>query len=112
MKHFPPKRQFSKLLLMNFLPEFLTEKKTSNEQFNLCEAKIFLDEIMKSINSQTNGYPANDGLTAEFDKLFANELAPDFLDIYGSWGKLGTVGVISRTGIMSIKFLRIDCKKH
>ena len=41
--------------------------KISNEYFNLCEAEISLDEIIKSINSETNNKPpGNDGLTAEF----------------------------------------------
>ena len=35
-----------------------------------------LDEIIKSINSQTNESPGNDDLTAEFYKHFSNELAP------------------------------------
>ena len=39
--------------------------------FNLCEAEISLDEIIKSINSKTNNkLPRNDGLTAEFWTLF------------------------------------------
>ena len=37
----------------------------SNEQFNLCETEISLNEIMKSINSETNNKPSgNDGFTA------------------------------------------------
>ena len=45
-------------------------KKISNEHFNLCEAEISLDEIIKSINSETNNKPpGNDGLTAEFYRL-------------------------------------------
>ena len=51
MKHFITWRQFPKLLLLNFLPKFLTEKKISNEQFNPCKAKISLAEFIKSLNS-------------------------------------------------------------
>ena len=48
---------------MNFVAKFLISK----EHFNLCEAKISFDEIIKSINSETNNKsPVNDGLTAEF----------------------------------------------
>ena len=37
-----------------------------NEHFILCEAEIFLDVIIKSINSETNDKPpGNDGLTLE-----------------------------------------------
>ena len=51
-------------------------KKISNEHFNLCEAEISLDEIIKSMNSETNNEPpGNDGLTAEFYRHFSNELA-------------------------------------
>ena len=77
-------------------------KKISNEHFNLCEAEISLDEIIKSKNSETNNEsPGNDGLTAEFYKHFSNELAPVLFYVYDSWGKLGTMGVTFRTGIIS-----------
>ena len=37
----------------------------SNEHFNLCEVEISLDEITKSINSETNNKsPGNDSITA------------------------------------------------
>ena len=36
-----------------------------------------------------------------FYKHFSNELAPALLDVYDSWGKLDTISVISRTGIIS-----------
>ena len=62
-----------------------------------------MDEIIKSINSQTNKKsPGNNGLTAEFYKHFSNELAPVLLDVYDYWGKLGTMDVTSRTGIISV----------
>ena len=50
--------------------------------------------MIKFINSETNNKPpGHDGLTAEFYKHFLNELAPVLLDVYGSWGKLDTMGV-------------------
>ena len=53
-----------------------------------------LDEIIKSTNSQTNNNSlGNDGLKAVFYKHFSNELAPVLLDVYDSWGKLGTISV-------------------
>ena len=53
-----------------------SRKRISYEHFNLCEAEISLDEIIKSINSETNNKPpGNDGLTAEFYRHFSNELA-------------------------------------
>ena len=82
MKQFTSRGQLPKLLLLNFLPKFLAEK-ISNEQFNLCEAEISLDEIIKS-NSQTDESPGNDGLTARFYKHFSNKLAPVLLDGYDS----------------------------
>ena len=46
-------------------------KKICNEHFNLCESEISLDEIIKSINSETNNKPpGTDGLTAEFINTF------------------------------------------
>ena len=43
--------------------------------------KISSDQIKQSIKSQTNESPGDDGLTAEFYKLFSNELAPLPLDV-------------------------------
>ena len=47
-----------------FVGKIPNRKKISNEHFNLCDAEISLDEIIKSINSETNNKPpGNDGLT-------------------------------------------------
>ena len=79
----------------------------SHEPFNLCETDISLDEIIKSINSETNNKPPdNDALTAEFYKHFSNELATVLLDVYGSWGKLDTMGFTYKTGIISATYKR------
>ena len=51
-----------------FVCKIPNRKKISNEHFHFCEAEISLDEIMKSINSETNKPPDNNGLTAEFYK--------------------------------------------
>ena len=60
----------------------------SNEQFNLCEVEISLDEIIKSINSETNNKsPGNDGLTVESYTHFSTELALVLLDVCDSLGK-------------------------
>ena len=64
--------------LLNKIPN---KKKTSNEQFNLCEAEISLNEITEPINSQKKKKKKNDGLTAENCNHFSKELAPTFLDI-------------------------------
>ena len=68
--------------------------------------------FIKSINSKTNNKsPDNDGLTAEFYKHFSNELTPVLLDAYEPWGKLGTMGVTSRTGISMIFYIKKVIKK-
>ena len=52
--------------LLTFVSKFLTER-ISNEQLNFWEAKIYLDLIMKSINSQANNKSlGNDGFIADF----------------------------------------------
>ena len=51
-----------------FVCKILNRKKTSNEYFILFEAEISLDEMIKSINSETNKPPYHDCLTAEFYK--------------------------------------------
>ena len=40
-----------------FVCKLPNKKKISNEHFNLCEAEISLDEIIKSINPETNKKP-------------------------------------------------------
>ena len=35
---------------------------------------------------------------------FSNELAPVLLDVYDSWGKVGTMDVTSRTGIIYVLY--------
>ena len=85
-----------------FYSKIPNRKKISNEHFNLCEAETSLDEIIKSINFETNNkFPVNDGLKAVFYKYFSNELAPVVLVVYDSWIKLGTTSVTFRTGIIS-----------
>ena len=95
MKHFTRRRQVPNLNASNaeFFSKIPSSKKISYEQVNLCKAKISLDEIIKSINSQTYESPSNDGLTTEFYKQFSDEQAPVLLDVYDLWGKLGNMGV-------------------
>ena len=101
MKNSTPRRQFP-----SKIPQ---RKKISNEDLNLCEAETSLREIIKSINSQANNKsPGNDDLKAVFYKHFSNELTPVLLDVYDSWGKLGTIRVTSRTGIMSAMYKKGD----
>ena len=58
--------ELPQLLLLNLLAKFI-----SNKHFNLWDAEIFSDEIIKSINSETNSKPpGNDGLTVEFYRHF------------------------------------------
>ena len=104
-------KQTSTVTTTEFLSKIPNKKKISNEHFNLCEAEISLDEIIKSINSETNNKsPGNDGLTTEFYKHFSNKLAPVLLGVYDSLGKLGTMGFTSRAGIISVKYKK-DYKK-
>ena len=62
---------------------------------------------MKSINSQTN---ESSGLTAELYKHCSNELAPILLDFLTPQEKLCTMGVTSRTGIISVIYQKDDQK--
>ena len=95
-----------------FLGKIPNKKKISNEHFNLCEAERSLDEIIRSINSEIyNKSPVNDDLTPEFYKNVTNEPAPVLLDVYNSWGNIGTMGVTSKTGILSAIYQKGDKKK-
>ena len=58
------KETTSKAATTKFLSKNPNRKKISNEQLNVCEAKIYFDEIKKSINFRTNNL--NDALTREF----------------------------------------------
>ena len=104
-------KQTSTVANSEFLSKIPNRQKISNGHFNLCEAEISLDEIIKSINSETNNKsPCNDGLTAEFYKKFSSELATVLLNVYDSWGKLGTMVVTSRTRSISVKYEKGDKK--
>ena len=77
------KETTSKAATTEFLSKIPNRKKISNKDFNLSGAETSLDEIIKSMNSQTNNkFPGNDGLKAVFYKRFSNELALVLLDIY------------------------------
>ena len=52
------------------------------------------------------------GFTADFYKHFPNKLAPILIDVHESWGKLATMGVISRTGIRVIFYIKMVIKKY
>ena len=80
----------------------IPNRKKNNEHLNLCEVEISLDEIIKSINSETNNKPpGNVGLTAEFYRHFSNEVAPVLLGVYDSWGKFDTMAIISAIRALS-----------
>ena len=67
IKNFTPSTQIPKAASAKFLSKIPNIKKLSKEQFNLYEAKISLDEIIKFIDSQTNNTSSgNEGLTVEF----------------------------------------------
>ena len=96
---------------IEFLSKITNRTKIFNEHFNLCKAKIFSEEIVKSINSETNNKSlGNNGLTADFYKYFPNELTPVLIDVHESWGKLGTIVVISRTRIRMIFYIKMVIK--
>ena len=104
-------KQTSTAATTEFLSKIPNRKKICNEHFNLCEAEIASDEIIKSRICETNNKsPGNDDLTAKFYKHFSYELAPVLLDVYDFWGKLGTVSVTSRTGIISVIYKKGDKK--
>ena len=55
------------------------------------------------MNSQTNDKSSgNDTFTVDFYKHFSNEVAPFLLDVFTFCGKLGTMGVTSRIGIIPV----------
>ena len=84
-------KQTSTAATTEFVQKIPNRKKISNEHFNLCEAEISLDEIIKSINSETNNKsPGNEALQQKFIN-FSNELAPVLLDVYDTiaYGHMG-----------------------
>ena len=51
-KNCSPGKQTSTAATTKFVRKIPNRKKISNEHFNICEAEISLDEIIKSINSE------------------------------------------------------------
>ena len=81
-----PRKKVSKSAINKLLNKIPLNKKISKEHFFLCEAEMFLDEIVKAINAyKNNKSPGNDGITAEFYKHFANELALILVEVYDYW---------------------------
>ena len=75
MKRFIKKRQTSETAIAELFSKISIKKKTSNKQIHYGEANIFLEEVTKSINFQTNiKSSGNDSLTAKFYKHLSNEL--------------------------------------
>ena len=56
------------------LQRLIFYQKHKKNLFNLSEAKISLDVIIKSINFQSNESPGNYSLRTEFHKRFSNKL--------------------------------------
>ena len=96
MKNSAPRRQLPKLQLLNFFAKFLTERKSLMKTLTFARGKHLLTKS-QNLYSQTN----NDGLKAVFYKHFPKELAAV------PW-MLGTMGVTSRTGIISAIYEKSD----
>ena len=64
--------QLDKAASTAFFTKITNRKKISTEEFNLCEVKKYLYDIIKYIASQKNEFPGNDGIRAEFYKHFYN----------------------------------------
>ena len=87
MKNSTPSK-LPQLLLLNFLPKFLTKRNYPINTSSLRGGNIFRC-FVKFINSETNNKSTgNDDLAAEFYK-HSNDFAPVLLDVYDSWEKLG-----------------------
>ena len=77
LKNFMQKRQAHKSAIAELFSKTYTKKKISNERFHHCQANIFLEEVIKSINSQTNFKSSDrDSLTANIYKRVSYELSP------------------------------------
>ena len=109
MKSFIQKTETSKTAIAELFSKISNKKKISNKQFHHCEANIFLEKVTKSINSQTNMKSSdNDSVTANFVNTFQMSYSLTLINIlsnnayvYQSWENLGTLGVSSRTGVIS-----------
>ena len=64
----------SLLWKLKFSSRLIFYQKHKKNLFNLSEAKISLDVIIKSINFQSNESPGNYSLRTEFHKRFSNKL--------------------------------------
>ena len=110
MKSFTQKRQTSKSAIAELFCKISNKKKVSNRQFHHCEANIFLEKVTKPINSQANiKSSGNDNLTANFTSIFQMNCPITFINnilsnnacVYQSWENVDTMGVSSRTGVIS-----------
>ena len=79
-----------------------TLMKTLMNTLIFVKAEMSLDEIIKSINSETNNKPpSNDGLTAEFYRILFKWTSSCPFRCLWLLGKAWHMGVTYRTGIIS-----------
>ena len=105
------REKISQPAINKLLNKILINKKLSNEHFKLCETVLSIVVVLNAIKSQKNNKsPGNDGITAEFYLHFSNEIAPVLLEVYNSWKQIGTIGISSRTGIISVTYKKGDKK--
>ena len=109
--------QTSKTAIAELFSKISNKKKISNKQFHHCQANVFLEKVTKSINSQTNmNSSGNDSLTANFINTFQMNYSLTFINnvlsnnayVYQSWENFGTMGVSSRTGVISATYKKGD----
>ena len=110
MESFIQMIQTSKTAIAELFSKISNKKKISNKQFHHCQANVFLEKVTKSINSQTNmNSSGNDSLTANFINTFQMNYSLTFINnvlsnnayVYQSWENLGTLGVTSRTRVIT-----------
>ena len=76
MKSVIQKKQTLKTAIAELFGKISNTKKISNKQFHHFELNIFLEKVIKSINSQGNiKSSGNDSLTRKFYKHLSNELS-------------------------------------
>ena len=77
LKNFMQKRQAHKTAIADLSSKTYIKKKILNERFHHCLTNIFLEEVIKSITSQTNFKSSDcDSLTAKLYKRVSYELSP------------------------------------
>ncbi len=86
-----------------------SELKLSGQSKIMCDAPLTLEEVIQAIHHQKpNTSPGIDGITNEFYRKHAEQIAPILLAVYNDWLQKEILPISQRTGIICLIYKKGD----